>query len=79
MNILVEKLREVLYAVLPVTVIVLLLHFTIAPLENYLLMTIGAVLIVIGLIICSGVDIGITPIGVMRGPITERNRRGSSP
>ena len=78
MNILVEKLREVLYAVLPVTVIVLLLHFTIAPLENYLLMrfAIGAVLIVIGLaIFLFGVDIGITPIGVlMRGPITERNK-----
>ncbi|MDI9549197.1 MAG: DUF1538 domain-containing protein [Chloroflexota bacterium] len=78
MNILVEKLREVLYAVLPVTVIVLLLHFTIAPLENYLLMrfAIGAVLIVIGLaVFLFGVDIGITPIGVlMRGPITERNK-----
>ncbi len=78
MNILVEKLREVLYAVLPVTVIVLLLHFTIAPLENHLLMrfAIGAVLIVIGLaVFLFGVDIGITPIGVlMRGPITEKNK-----
>lgn len=78
MNILIEKLREVLLAVLPITAIVLLLNFTITPLDTHLLIrfVLGAVLIVIGLaVFLFGVDIGITPIGVlMREPITHHNK-----
>ncbi|NLZ34545.1 MAG: DUF1538 family protein, partial [Clostridiales bacterium] len=66
MNLVTEKLREVLLSVLPITIIVLILHFTITPMERPLLLRflIGAVLVIIGLsIFLAGVDIGITPIG----------------
>lgn len=65
MNILVEKLKEILFSVLPITIIVLILHFTLAPLETPQLIRfiLGAVLIIIGLsIFLVGVDIGISPL-----------------
>lgn len=78
MNVLTEKFKEVLYAVLPITVIVLLLHFTITPLETSMLLKflIGAILIIIGLsIFLFGVDIGIHPIGtLMGGSIAKSNK-----
>ena len=78
MNILIETFREVLLAVFPITAIVLLLSFTIIPLDTHLLIrfVLGAILIVIGLaVFLFGVDIGITPIGIlMRGPITQHNK-----
>ena len=61
-----DKLKEVLYTVIPIAVIVVVLNFTITPLEPHLLwkFLIGTVIIVIGLsIFLLGVDIGITPIG----------------
>lgn len=67
---LISKLKEVLYSVLPIMVIVLILNFTIAPLESALLLRffIGAALIIIGLsIFLFGIDIGITPIGKAMG------------
>lgn len=66
MHILLEKVKEVLFAVLPITIIVLVLHFTLTPFPTNLLIRflIGAFLIVIGLsIFLFGVDIGITPLG----------------
>ncbi|WP_453991381.1 DUF1538 domain-containing protein [Bacillus nitroreducens] len=70
MNVLVSKLVEVLYAVLPITFIVLLLNFTLVHLEPSLIIRfiIGALFIIIGLsIFLFGVDIGITPIGQSMG------------
>ena len=66
MSELIDKLKEVLMSVLPVTFIVLLLHFTISPLEPRLLYSflIGSVLIIIGLtIFLFGIDQGLEPIG----------------
>jgi hypothetical protein len=66
LNVIISKLKEVLYSVLPITVIVLILHFTISPIDTALLIRflIGAVLIILGLtVFLIGVDIGITPIG----------------
>lgn len=66
MNDLINKFKEVLASVLPITVIVLILHFTISPLETNMLYAflIGAVLVVIGLtIFLFGIDQGIEPIG----------------
>ena len=78
MHVLVDKLKEVLYAVLPVTLIVVILHFTLAPLDPIVLyrFLIGAIFIVIGLsIFLLGVDIGITPIGTLMGSaITKSNK-----
>lgn len=70
MNILTEKFKEVLLSVLPIVVIVLILNFTIAPLETSLLLRflLGALFVVIGLaIFLLGTDIGITPIGTNLG------------
>lgn len=66
----ISKLKEVLYAVLPITIIVLILNFTIVPMATPLIIKflIGAALIILGLtLFLIGVDNGITPIGVNMG------------
>lgn len=66
MQVLYSKLKEVIMSVLPIAAIVLLLNFTIIPLERGQLISfgIGSLLIVVGLtIFLFGVDIGISPIG----------------
>lgn len=77
MNVLLDKCKEVLAAVLPVVVIVLILHFTIAPLASTLLFAflIGSALIVVGLtIFLFGIDQGLEPIGHHAGrAITHSN------
>ncbi len=70
MNVITTKFKEVIFSVLPITIIVLILHFTLTPLEPLQLIwfIIGALLIVLGLtIFLLGVDIAITPIGNMLG------------
>lgn len=70
MNLLTEKIKEVLMSVLPITIIVLILNFTLTPIDMNLLIRfmIGTVAIVIGLsIFLVGVDIGVTPIGNIMG------------
>ncbi len=78
MSVLYEKLKEVLSAVLPITIIVLILNFTITPLETHQLFRflLGAIFIIIGLtIFLFGVDIGITPIGSLMGKsLTKSNK-----
>lgn len=78
MNILSEKFKEVLFAVLPISAIVLLLHFTLTPLEQYsfIKFILGAALVILGLtVFLVGVDIGITPIGnIMGTAITKSNK-----
>ncbi len=78
MNVLTEKFKEVLFAVLPITIIVLVLHFTITPLESHLLVRflLGAFSIILGLsIFLLGVDIGVTPIGTLMGTsLTKSNK-----
>ncbi|GAB6179856.1 DUF1538 domain-containing protein [Desulfotomaculum defluvii] len=78
MGILIEKFKETLFAVLPITIIVLIMNFTIIPLETYLIFKflIGAILIVVGLsIFLFGVDIGVTPIGnLMGGTLVKSNK-----
>ena len=78
MNIIASKLREVLLSVLPVTVLVLLLHLTIVPLETVVLLRflVGALLIVLGLsIFLFGVDIGIDPIGKVTGSTLAKKNK----
>ncbi len=60
------KFKEVLASVLPITAIVLALHFTISPLESNLLFAflIGSVLVILGLtVFLFGIDQGLEPIG----------------
>ncbi len=72
------KLREVLYAVLPITTIVLILNFTLTPLETPLIIRflIGAFLIITGLtFFLLGVDNGITPIGNLLGSVIVKTNK----
>ncbi|QEY33619.1 DUF1538 domain-containing protein [Caproiciproducens galactitolivorans] len=77
MNELTGKFREVLTSVLPITCIVLLLHFTVSPLEANMLYAflIGSALVIIGLtIFLFGIDQGLEPIGHGIGnAITQSN------
>jgi hypothetical protein len=78
LNILIGKVKEVLFSILPITIIVLLLHLTITPIETDALIRfiIGAMIIIIGLsIFLFGIDIGISPIGTMMGEaLTKSNK-----
>lgn len=75
MDIIKDKFFEVLMAVMPITVIALILNFTLTPLGTPLLarLIIGAAFIILGLtIFLFGVDIGITPIGNFMGALITR-------
>lgn len=78
MNVLHEKLKEVLIAVVPITVLTMILHFTFTPLDTIVLLRflVGAAFIIVGLsIFLLGVDIGVTPIGELMGStLTKTNR-----
>ena len=66
MRILLEKVKEVLSAVSPVVIIVIILNFTLAPIPNVLLFQFifGALAIVLGLsILLFGIEIGVLPFG----------------
>jgi hypothetical protein len=78
LSVLIEKLKEVLFAVLPITLIVLILHFTIAPLETHLIIRflLGAILIILGLsIFLFGVEIGAGPIGNLMGTTLAKSNK----
>lgn len=78
MSVLISKFKEVLLSVIPITIIVLILNFTITPLETpvFIRFLVGAVFLIIGLtIFLIGVDIGITPIGNhMGGALAKTNK-----
>lgn len=70
MNIIVSKFKEVLFSILPITVVVMILNFTISPMETTLVIRylIGALLVILGLTaFLLGVDIGIAPLGDLTG------------
>jgi type IV secretory pathway VirB3-like protein len=70
LNVFTEKLKEVLLSVIPIVVIVLILNFTLTPLETPLLVRfgIGSIFIILGLaVFLIGVDIGITPLANLIG------------
>ncbi|WP_058306098.1 DUF1538 domain-containing protein [Gracilibacillus massiliensis] len=78
MNVLTSKLLEVVLAVLPITLIVVILNFTLTSLDVSLIIRflIGAVFIIIGLsIFLLGVDIGITPIGKHMGKAIAKSNK----
>lgn len=66
MHFVLEKFKEIFISVIPIILIVLLLHFTVVPLESVVLnkFLIGSFFILLGMpIFLIGVDISITPIG----------------
>ena len=81
MEVFIDKVKEVLQSVLPITILVIILHFTMAPLPGieFPRFLFGALLIVLGLaIFLFGVDIGITPIGKYLGKEIARSKRKMS-
>ncbi|GAB6107273.1 DUF1538 domain-containing protein [Fusibacter bizertensis] len=78
MNVITHKLKEVTLSVLPITLIVLLLNFTIVPIGISLMIRfmIGVAFIIVGLsAFLFGIDLGITPIGTIMGSmITKTNK-----
>jgi len=72
------KLKEVSFSVIPVTVMVLILHFTVIPMETTLVFRflIGAALIILGLtFFLMGVDSSITPIGSITGSTVSKSNK----
>ncbi len=78
MKILLHKIKEVVFAVAPVVLLVLMLHLTIAPLSNDLLLKFitGSALTILGLaIFLLGVDLSISPIGNIMGEnLAKKNK-----
>ena len=78
MNILAEKFRDNVLAVVPITLIVIILNFTIVPLSTPFLIRfiIGSILVIIGLsLFLVGVDLGITPLGSHTGATLTRTNK----
>lgn len=78
MQFILNKVKEISMSVLPISIIVLLINFTLIPIDTPVLMRflIGTVLIIIGLVIfLLGVDIGITPFGAKTGNSLARSNK----
>ena len=78
MTIIRTKFKEVFFSVLPITIMVLILNFTISPMSSTLIIRflIGSFLIVIGLtIFLFGVDLGITPLGDLTGTSVAKSNK----
>nr|WP_245711629.1 DUF1538 domain-containing protein [Gracilibacillus ureilyticus] len=78
LSVLWSKLLEVILAVMPITIIVVILNFTLTTLDSSLIIRflIGAVFIIIGLsVFLLGVDIGITPIGKHMGKAIAKTNK----
>ncbi len=78
MDVIYDKGKEVLYSVFPVVAIVIMLHFSLTPIDTMMIarFLLGAALIVVGLtIFLLGVDIGISPTGTILGSTIARTNR----
>lgn len=78
MSVIISKFKEVLFSILPITAIVIILNFTLTPIEGVLMarFLIGALLITLGLtIFLIGVDIGVTPIGNTMGSMMAKSNK----
>lgn len=78
MTLLMAKLKENIFAMIPIILIVFILHLTVVPLTGvqWIRFLFGALLIIIGLsLFLIGVDLAITPLGSLTGiEITKRNK-----
>lgn len=77
MNALKQKVKDVVLAVLPITVILLILNYTIAPIGRDLVwrFIVGAVFIIFGLgVFLFGTDLAIQPIGQHMGSSITRRK-----
>ena len=73
-----DKFQESFASVLPITIIVLLLCFTVAPIPNNMLVSfvMGAVLLIVGMAFFTlGADTAMTPIGTKVGSCITKSRK----
>lgn len=73
-----DKFQESLASVLPITIIVMLLCFTVAPIPNNMLVSflMGAVLLIVGMAFFTlGADTAMTPIGTKVGSCITKSRK----
>lgn len=78
MNVVIQKLKQVVFSVLPIIILVLFLNFTISPIDPMYLVRflLGSLLVVLGLtLFLLGVDIGITPLGDLTGSSLAKSNR----
>jgi hypothetical protein len=78
LNLLLKKLKEVSLSVFPITALVIILSFTLVPIETEMLIRfiIGALLVIVGLgIFLFGAHIGIGPIGNLMGETIARTNK----
>ncbi len=78
MNILLEKLKEVTLSVLPITLLVVLLNFSIVPIEpqTFIRFVIGAIILTLGLgVFLFGAHLGIVPIGSLMGETIAKTNK----
>lgn len=77
MKVLLDKFKEVSFSVLPITLIVVVLNFTVAPVETdlFLRFLLGAFIIIIGLaVFLWGAEIGISAIGTLMGEYVAKSK-----
>lgn len=73
-----DTIKEVVYAVFPITLVVIILQFTIIwlPFEMFLQFLVGVAFVVIGLILfLLGVHIGLLPVGEMIGSALPKTNK----
>ena len=73
-----EKFSDVIMSVLPISLIVIILNFTIVPIGSNLLwkFIIGSLFIIFGLtIFLFGVELGIQPIGTLMGEAITKSKK----
>lgn len=77
-NLLYDKLKEAISSVLPITLIVLMLCFTITPIPNSMLVSFafGAAMLIVGMAFFTlGADTAMTPIGNKVGACITKSRK----
>ena len=77
-RLLLEKLKESFFSVIPIIILVLILSYTIAPIPswNLILFLISAFIIIIGITLFNlGVDISLIPIGKYIGSTLVKARK----
>lgn len=78
MNIFTQKLKEVFLSICPVFTVVILTHIFIYPLTTHLIVRfiLSSLILIIGLtLFLIGVDLGISPMGQMLGPLISKSNK----
>ena len=78
MNIFTQKLKEVFLSICPVFIMVILTHIFIYPLTGHLIIRfiISSIILIFGLtLFLIGVDLGISPMGQLLGPLISKSNK----